>query len=210
LKRDTKEPLVAYLLWCCTLLAYVYSFYLPWFDFGRENRVPLPVWFPPLELDARSLSDSMSGDIAFCFIVERTAGGSLVGFAHPLLWIGLVLLALRRWRGAMVAGCLALLCAMNAVLLFQPREGPWFAPKFGYYLWFLSMIVLASSNFLRNCLCSDNPAHSRVQLDRLTAEQQALAMQIDNLKQLTDEAVDLQAANILLEMSARDTEGKHR
>jgi hypothetical protein len=89
---------------------------------------------------------------------------------------------------------------MNAIFLFQPREGPWFLPKTGYYLWYLSMILVASSSILRNTLCPDEGRLSSEHLERMAVQQQHLAAQLDDLKQLTDEAVDLQAANILLEM----------
>jgi hypothetical protein len=235
MKRDNGERLLAYVLWSSILLAYAWSFFLPWFEFDPRNQTArAPVRANQVFRNVVNLgnevqnqaerapvhgnrqpvvqpeSEPLTGEDAFYFIAERSQDGSFVGLAHPFLWVGLGLLAIRLWRAATLAGCLALLCAMNAILLFQPREGPWFAPRAGYYLWFLSMVLLASSSVLRNCLCSDARAVSREQLDRMAAEQQALAMQIDNLKQLTDEAVDLQAANILLEMSARGTEENRR
>jgi hypothetical protein len=204
MKCDRRERLVAFALWFLTMHFYTWSFVLPWFDFdpGRASPVPAPGHRFSV---FGTISLALTGEEAFFFILERTAGGSFVGLAHPFFWLGWALLAFRRWRGGAICGCLALVCALNAVLLFQPREGPWFPPKSGYYLWFLSMVLLASSSFIRNSLCSDHRTLSREQLEQMAAKQQALASQLDDLKQLTDEAVDLQAANILLEMSARDT-----
>jgi hypothetical protein len=206
MKRDKGERLLAYLLWCSILFVYSWSLILPWFEFGRQSQSRAPVHHSRrIEFLSGPVSEPLSGEDAFCFMLERSVDGSFVGLAHPLLWIGWLLLAFRRWRGASIAGCVALACALNAIFLFQPREGPWFPPKAGYYLWYLSMALLASSSFLRNFFCSDARAISREQLERMAVEQHALAMQIDSLKQLTDEAVDLQAANILLELGPRGT-----
>jgi hypothetical protein len=235
MKLKTRERLLAYVLWCSILLAYAWSFFLPWFEFDPRNQVArAPVQAnqvfrnvlnlgnevqnqaarAPVHGNRRPVvqpeSEPLTGEDAFYFIAERSQDGSFVGLAHPFLWVGWGLLAIRLWRAATIAGCLALLCAMNAILLFQPREGPWFPPRTGYYLWFLSMALLASSSSLRNWLCSDNRALSREHLEQMAVKQQALAMQIDDLKQLADEAVDLQAANILLELSARDTKENDR
>jgi hypothetical protein len=211
MKRNNSERLLAYVLWCLIMVVYTWSFFLPWFEFGRPDQSRAPVQGQRrIAFISVPVSEPLTGDDAFWFILERSVDGSFVGLAHPLIWMGWVLLALRRWRGATVAGCLALACALNAIYLFQPREGRWFPSKAGYYFWFLSMVLLATSSSLRNWLCSDNRALSREHLEQMAVKQQALAMQIDDLKQLADEAVDLQAANILLEMSARDTNENDR
>jgi hypothetical protein len=199
MKRGNGERLLAYVLWCMSINLYVWSFLLPWFEFTPQNTANSVV-LGPRGLEARSRLEPITGEEAFYFIVERGMGGSFVVLAHPLFWIGWVLLALRRWRAATITGCLALACALNTVHLFQPREGPWFPPKIGYYLWFLSMVLLACSNLARNCLCSGDRTVSRKQLEEMAMKQQVLADQLDKLKQLADEHIDLQAANILLEM----------
>ncbi len=199
MKRGNGERLLAYVLWCASINLYVWSFVLPWFEFTPQG-VAGSMVLGPRVLEARSRLEPITGEEAFYFIMERAMGGSFVVLAHPLFWVGWVLLALRHWRAATVAGCLALVCAFNTVLLFQPREGPWFPPRMGYYLWFLSMVLLACSSLARNCLCTGDVTVSRKQLEEMAAKQRALVGQLDKLKQLTDEHIDLQAANILLEM----------
>ena len=53
MKRGKREQLLAYVLWCSILLAYGWSFFLPWFEFGGEKRFPLLVFAFPFQIEPR-------------------------------------------------------------------------------------------------------------------------------------------------------------
>jgi hypothetical protein len=62
---------------------------------------------------------------------------------NPFFWLGIVLLALRRWHAATASGIIAVLGALSCLVDFGNRsfELGMFGP--GYYVWLASMALLA-------------------------------------------------------------------
>jgi hypothetical protein len=204
MKHRTKELLLAFALWVPGLVAYASSLGLPWFnlDQGAHTRITRKT---VSRTDRDQSQTVITGMDSFDFLFERLRGGSFVWLAHPLVWIGWLLLVCRRWRAATIAGCLALVLALNVSLVFQPREGPWLPPGPGYYLWFTSMALLACSAFLRNRFFASDPAADSESLRRLAGQQRTFATELAELKQQVAGLVDHQAADFLVEAEGRKT-----
>jgi hypothetical protein len=194
MRRHTKEFLLAFALLVPSLLAYVYSFHQPWFTLGQGVRAPL----------GRS-KVVITGLDAFDFLHERVAGGCFVWLAQPTLWVGWLLLVCRRWRAATAAGCLALVLALNTPFVFQPREGPWLPPGAGYYLWFGSMALLASSAFWHRSFFRRGPVADNETFRRLAEQQRASAAELAELKQQVAALFDHQAVAFLEQIETRGT-----
>jgi hypothetical protein len=192
MRRHTREFLLAFALLVPSLLAYVYSFHLPWFTLGQGVRAPL----------GRS-EVVITGVDACGFLYERLAGGSFVWLAYPACCVGWLLLLFRLWRAATAAGCVALVLALNTPLLFQPRAGPWLPPGAGYYLWFGSMALLASSAFWHNSFFRGRPAADNESLRRLADQQRASAAELAELKQQVAALFDHQAVAFLEQIESR-------
>jgi hypothetical protein len=174
MKRRTKELLLAYALWIPGFSAYAGSLDAPWFDV-------------------------ITGLDGFNFLFERLRGGCFVWLAHPLVFVGWLFLVCRRWRAATAAGCLALVLALNAPFVFQPRAGPWFPAGPGYYLWFGSMVLLAGSAFVRGLFFRSDPVADNESFRRLAAQQSKFAVELAELRQQVADLVDHQAATFLEE-----------
>jgi hypothetical protein len=201
MKRRTKELLLAFALWLPGVLAYTCSFSLPWFTLNQPMRAHLHN--PTASRAAVDGSQALiTGLDAMDFLLERLKGGCFVWLAHPVLWLGWVLLVSCRWRAAAAAGCVALLLAFNAPLVFQPRQGPWLPPQLGYYLWFASMALLACSAWLRNYLLP-GAAVADKELRQLAAREARAAAELAELKQQVAVLFDQQAASLLDEMETR-------
>src|SRR4051812_30448535 len=114
MRRLTTEFLLASALWILGLVAYAGSLELPWFILDKE---PL-IRFTRVGRNVNQLHVQVTGMDRFEFPLERPQGGSFVWFAHPLLWVGWLFLLCRWWRAATIAGCLALLLALNVPLVF--------------------------------------------------------------------------------------------
>jgi hypothetical protein len=196
MKRSTREFLLAFALWGLGLGVYAVSLSLPWFNFHPGSQVPI----------ARS-ELLISGRDSFHFLLERLWGGCFVWLAHPILWVGWLLLVCYRWRAATVAGCVALALALNVPLVFQPREGPWFPPGVGYYLWFGSMALLACSALVRNFFFRSDPVAANEAFRRLAEQQRVVTAELAELKQRVADLVDHQAATFLEEMETRNRSG---
>ncbi len=194
MKRLTAEFLLALALWLAGVVVYAGSLALPWFILDQGARVQVNRRAPAV----------ITGQDAFDFLLERLGGGCFVWVAHPILGLGWLLLLCRRWCGASVAGCLALALALNAPLVFQPREGPWLPPQAGYYLWFASMALLACSAFLRDRLFRSDTAADSESFHRLAVEQSASAAELADLKQQVAALFDHQAVAFLEQMEARE------
>jgi hypothetical protein len=202
MNRRTKELLLAFALWVAGLYAYVASLDRPWFtlDQGGSTRITSKT------ISRKALGQSevvVTGVDAFNFLLERLGGGCFVWLAHPVLWVGWLLLVCRRWRAATAAGCLALVLALNVPLVFQPREGPWLPPGSGYYLWFASMALLACSALLYNRFLRRGPAADSETLRKFAAQQRTLTAELAELKQQVAGLVDHQAATFLEEFEAQ-------
>jgi hypothetical protein len=202
MKRRTAEFLLAFALWGPGLFAYAGSLALPWFTLTQGAKIQINRRAaPPLDVD-RSQS-LITGQDAFDFLLERLGGGCFAWLAHPILYVGWLLLVCRRWRGASVAGCLALVLALNAPLVFQPREGPWLPPEAGYYLWFGSMALLACSSSLRNRFLHSDAIADNESFRRLEARERAIAAELAELKQQVGALFDHQAVTFLEEIDTR-------
>jgi hypothetical protein len=204
MKRLTKELLLAFALWVPGLFAYVGSLGLPWFNLN-QGTLPRITKKTVSRTDLDQSQTLITGMDSFHFLLERLGGGCFVWFAHPLLWVGWLLLVCRRWRAATIAGCLALVLALNVPLVFQPREGPWLPPELGYYLWFVSMALLACSAFLRNRFFGSQAAADNETFRRMVDQQRTLAVELAVLKQQVEALVDHQAGDFLVEIKARST-----
>jgi hypothetical protein len=207
MKRLTKEVLLAFALWLPGLFAYVGSMGLPWFILNQGTPIQINkkgAMVSSTDFDIRA-EVLITGLDSFDFLLERLEGGCFIWLAHPILWVGWLFLVCRRWRAATVAGCLALVLALNVPLVFQPREGPWLAPGVGYYLWFGSMALLASSTFLRNRFFRSDRAADSELFRRLAVQQRTFAAELADLKQHVETLADHQAAAFLEELEARQT-----
>lgn len=203
MKRHTAEFLLALALWLAGVLAYFGSLTLPWFVLDQRTRFQVNDRAAVRAGPDRSQS-VITGLDAFPFLLERLQGGSFVWLAHPLLGVGWLLLVCRRWRGASIAGGLALVLALNAPLLFQPRQGPWLSPGVGYFLWFTSMALLACSAFLRDrFFCRDLVAGSEA-FRQLAVQQGAVAAELAELKGRVEDLIDQQAVTFLEQIEARE------
>ncbi len=202
MKRSTKEGLLAFVLWVAGLAAYTGSLDLPWFDFNPRSGIQAAQKLAASRPFNRS-DLVVTGRDSFDFLLERLWGGCFVWLAHPIVWVGWPLLLLRRWRAATVAGCIALVLALNAPLVFQPREGPWFPARVGYHLWFASMALLACSAAVRALLFRSDPVARSEAFGRLAARHGTLAAELAELKQQVADLVDDQAATFLGATEAR-------
>lgn len=198
MKRITAELLLAFALWIPGMVAYSGSLTLPWFTLDHFMRKA-----PNLAHFDRAQAQ-ITGLDAFDFLFLRLKGGSFVWLAHPLLWVGWLLLVCRRWVGASVAGCLALVAALNAPMLFQPRDGPWLSPGVGYYLWFASLALLATSVLLRNRFLRGYSVAETQTLGRLAVRQEKFAEELAELKQQVAALFDHQAVSFLEQIEARE------
>jgi len=203
MKRLTAEFLLAFALWVPGLFAYVGSLALPWFNLSQGAKIQVNRRAVPRADFDRSQA-VITGRDAFDFLLERLGGGCFVWLAHPILGVGWLLLVCRRWRGASVAGCLALVLALNAPFVFQPREGPWLPPGVGYYLWFGSMALLACSAFLRGLFIRSDPIADNESFRRLAAREGTSAAELADLKQQVAALFDHQAVTFLEEIEARE------
>ena len=194
MNRHTAGFLLALTLWVASLTAYAGSLALPWFTLTRGVKV---------QVNDRSQTQ-ISGHDAFDFLFDRLGGGSFVWLAHPVLWTGWLLLVCRRWRGASIAGCFALVLALNAPLVFQPREGPWLPPGLGYYLWFASLALLASSSVAHGRFFRDDRFADRASLRQLADRQSAAADELAELKHQVAVLFDHQAVAFLDQIEDRE------
>jgi hypothetical protein len=202
MKRHTAEFLLALALWVAGVLAYSGSLVLPWFHLQPEAKLPVKGRAHLVAFD-RSQAQ-VTGMDAFEFLFDRLEGGCFVWLANPALWLGWLLLVCRRWRGACVAGCLALVLALNAPLVFQPREGPWVPTGAGYHLWFGSMALLACSAPMRGRLFRGDPVADSESFRRLAERQADSAEELAELKQRVEALFDHQAVAFLQEIEARE------
>jgi hypothetical protein len=107
-----------------------------WFAFGGLAlawALYVPYFFLPVA--GPELSMTGAETLPACFTIPL-----LWPFAvgHLLFWGGSVLLAIRRWRGAAIAGLLALAVSVVMAVLFWPAY-------VGMYFKLLAMLVLALS-----------------------------------------------------------------
>ena len=202
MKRRTKEFLLALALCLLGLLVYTGSLRLPWFTLneGTQTQINKKMVFSTAVDRSQAL---ITGLDAFDFLLVRLEGGCFVWLAHPILFVGWVFLVSRRWRAAAGAGCLALVLALYAPLVFQPREGPWLPALLGYYLWFASMALLACSALLCNHFLHGEAVTEKESLRRLAAQQDTVGAELAELKHQVAVLFDQQAATLLDEIEAR-------
>jgi hypothetical protein len=201
MKHRTKEFLLAFALWVLSLLAYTCSLRLPWFTLneGTQTQINKTVFRTAVDRSQARIT----GLDAFDFLLVRLEGGCFVWLAHPVLFVGWVFLVSRRWRAAAGAGCLALVLALYAPLVFQPREGPWLPASVGYYLWFASMALLACSALLCHHFLHGEAVTEKESLRRLAAQQDTFGAELAELKDQVAVLFDQQAATLLDEIEAR-------
>ena len=194
MNRHTASFLLALALCAASLSAYYGSLALPWFSIAASVKV---------QLNDRSQA-LITGLDAFDFLYSRLDGGSFVWLAHPLLWAGWLLLVCRRWRAASAVGCAALALAVNAPLLFQPRVGPWLPPGNGYYLWFVSLALLAGSAPLHAWLFRAGATIDKSSLRALEEKHNAAAEELAELKHQVAVLFDHQAVAFLEQIEDRE------
>jgi hypothetical protein len=202
MKRRTREFLLALALWLLGLSAYGGSLGLPWFihNPGLKSEPILDVLVRPFGVP---FQEQITGLDAFDFLLERMWGGCFVWLAHPVLYVGWMLLVACRWRGASLAGCIALALAVNAPMVFQPRVGPWFPAGLGYYLWLASMVLLACSVVFRNFFFRHDLVAEAESFRQLAARERKLAAELAGVKRQVADLVDHHAATLLEEIEAR-------
>lgn len=119
------QRLCAQLIWIIPGI-YLVSLLLPVFDEAGFGWQAFMISFLSIFDTHRS-----SGHIKIPFLVP------LAWFANPALWVGYYFLLRSSFLRAMIAAMVALLLAMPILL----QEGSW--PQAGYWVWLLSMMVLA-------------------------------------------------------------------
>ncbi|MGH7202255.1 MAG: hypothetical protein ACREJB_16745 [Planctomycetaceae bacterium] len=129
-----------------TLLLYGVSLSLPAIAVnGRSGAAPVPGY-----------EAVIAGVFALVMLFQPAV------LANPAIWTGLVLLACGRWRSAAVAGALAVVLTLSALLIYDPAAPPQgggadspstHPPRIiqllpGYYCWVASAAILTAAGVL--------------------------------------------------------------
>jgi hypothetical protein len=89
-----------------------------------------------------------TGGRAYGWMSERVGAGYRIWWAHPLLWLGMLLLLFRKGRAAAVCGALALWLALDIQPFKLALNNPWRDLAVGYYVWLLDMLLLIGAGLL--------------------------------------------------------------
>jgi len=87
----------------------------------------------------------LKGSDAFRWALDQ---GQAVWFANPVLWLGCVLLALRRWILVGLAGTVAVALAILPVIETPPDLELKSTLLVGYWIWVASMALLGALGWL--------------------------------------------------------------
>ena len=144
------------------LIASVYalSFFLP------ALSIPIRMDGQLVDADGRLLWTPMrlSGADAFRMAVENgmapLARAGVVWFANPIIWLGAVLLALRKNVLAGIAGLVAVVLILGNYVLEELGSGDKAAHLAGYWLWFTSAALLSVVGFALSLRARMNREHA--------------------------------------------------
>lgn len=89
-----------------------------------------------------------TGGQVYLWEYERIPLGYRIWWAHPLVWLGMLLLLCRCGRAAALCGALALWLALDILPLKLALNNPWHDLHIGYYVWLLDMLLLIGGGLL--------------------------------------------------------------
>lgn len=126
----------------------------------------LPAASLPMQIDAVRFGDKQIAEEGIRLPTMNLKGyqafrralntGRVDWFANPILWVGFVSLACRRWLAAGIAGTISLGLGSLSVLVFDSSDPELKATFFvGYWLWMASMLTLAVTGWLGHWQSND-------------------------------------------------------